>query len=158
RVSGHADRAIGHYAAGAEMIAKRIPRRAATSSMSRLVRYMVAADGGIEPESWARTADYILATKATTTQGEKVGSYRVTNCGTDDPAQATTIIEATQASNKRSKADKTYHLVFSFPPGENPPLDVLHSIEDELCEAIGFADHQRISAVHIDTDHLHVHV
>jgi len=126
--------------------------------MSRLVRYMVAADGGIEPESWARTADYILATKATTTQGEKVGSYRVTNCGTDDPAQATTIIEATQASNKRSKADKTYHLVFSFPPGENPPLDVLHSIEDELCEAIGFADHQRISAVHIDTDHLHVHV
>jgi len=140
------------------MIAKRVPRRGGTSSPARLVRYMVAAQGGIEPESWKRTADYILDSKGTTTQGEKVASYRVTNCGTDDPAQATTIIEATQAGNKRSKADKTYHLVFSFPPGERPALDVLHAIEDELCAAIGFADHQRISAVHIDTDHQHVHV
>lgn len=140
------------------MIAKRVPRTKGTSSPARLVRYMVAAQGGIEPESWARTADYILAVKAATARGEKVGSYRVTNCGTDDPAQATTIIEAIQAANKRSKADKTYHLVFSFPPGEQPTLAVLHAIEDELCEAIGYADHQRISAVHIDTDHLHVHV
>lgn len=140
------------------MIAKRVPRTKGTSSPARLVRYMVAAQGGIEPESWKRTADYILDTKATTAQGEKVGSYRVTNCGTDDPAQATTIIEAIQAANTKSKADKTYHLVYSFPPGERPPLDVLHAIEDELCEAIGYADHQRISAVHIDTDHLHVHV
>ncbi len=140
------------------MIAKKIPRTKGTSSVARLVRYMVAAQGGIEPESWKRTSDYILDSKSTTSHGEKVGSYRVTNCGTDDPAQAATIIEATQAANTRSKADKTYHLVFSFPPGERPPLDVLHIIEDELCEVIGYADHQRISAVHIDTDHLHVHV
>lgn len=140
------------------MIAKKVPRNKGTSSVARLVRYMVAAQGGIEPGSWKRTADYILDTKGTTTQGEKVGSYRVTNCGTDDPAQAAIIIQAIQAANTRSKADKTYHLVFSFPPGERPPLDVLHAIEDELCAAIGYADHQRISAVHIDTDHLHVHV
>lgn len=140
------------------MIAKRIPRTKGTSSAARLVRYMVAAQGGIEPESWKRTADYILDTKKTTTQGEKVASYRVTNCDTDDPAQATVEIETTQLMNQRSKADKTYHLVFSFPPGEQPPLEVLHAIEDELCEAIGLADHQRISAVHQDTDHLHVHV
>lgn len=140
------------------MIAKRIPRNKGTSSAARLVRYMVAAKGGIEPESWARTADYILDSRGTTTKGEKVGSYRVTNCGTDDPAQAATIIEAIQAANTRSKADKTYHLVFSFREGENPPLEVMHQIEDELCEAIGFADHQRISAVHIDTDNIHVHV
>lgn len=140
------------------MIAKRIPRAKGTSSAARLVRYMVAAQGGIEPTSWKRTAEYILDTKKTTTQGEKVASYRVTNCGTDDPADATTIIEATQAANTRSKGEKTYHLVFSFPPGEQPPLEVLHDIEDELCSAIGLADHQRISAVHHDTDHLHVHV
>lgn len=53
------------------MIAKRVPRRAGTSSPARLVRYMVAAQGGIEPESWQRTADYILDTKGATTQGEK---------------------------------------------------------------------------------------
>ncbi|EJD3148801.1 relaxase/mobilization nuclease domain-containing protein [Salmonella enterica] len=140
------------------MIAKRVPRTKGTSSPARLVRYMVAAEGGLDPTSWARTADYILDTKESTTQGERVGSYRVVNCGTDDPAAATILIEATQALNTRSKADKTYHLVFSFPPGEQPSLEVLHAIEDELCASIGYADHQRVSAVHTDTDHLHVHV
>lgn len=140
------------------MIAKRVPRNKATSSAARLAKYMVAAKGSIDPQSWARTADYVLDTGTKTGKGERVAGYRVTNCGTDDPAQATIVIEATQRANTRSKADKTYHLVYSFPPGETPPTDVLHAIEDELCEAIGLADHQRISAVHIDTDHLHVHV
>ena len=139
------------------MIAKRITSKAAKPRIARLVRYVVAAQGGIDPRSWSRTADYMLSS-GTSSRGEKVGGVRVTNCHTDDPAAATTLIEATQASNKRSKTDKTYHLVFSFPPGEQPAIEVLHKIEDELCASIGYADHQRISAVHIDTDHLHVHV
>lgn len=138
------------------MIAKRIPRDKATSNAARLARYVVAARGGIDPRSWTRTADYVLA--ANEDGSEKVGGVRVTNCQTDDPAAATLEIMAVQAINTRSKADKTYHLVFSFPPGEQPPFEVLHAIEDELCAAIGYADHQRISAVHVDTDHLHVHV
>jgi len=141
------------------VIAKRIPARQHTSSIARLARYVVNARGGLDPRSWERTADYILDQNAEkNAQGEKVGGLRVTNCGTDDPAAATLLIEAVQAANTRSKNDKTYHLVFAFPPGEQPPLETLHAIEDELCAAIGFADHQRISAVHIDTDHLHVHV
>jgi hypothetical protein len=121
------------------------------------VRYIVDAEGSLDPRSWSRTADYILCSK-TNKYGEKVGGVRVTNCHTDDPAAATTLIEVTQAVNTRSKTDKTYHLVFSFPPGEEPDLKTLHKIEDELVAAIGFKDHQRISAVHIDTKHLHVHV
>lgn len=140
------------------MIAKRIPREKGTSSPARLVKYMVAAQGQLDPQTWARTADYILETNDTTHKGEKVGSYRVTNCETDDPAAATVLIEATQSMNSRSKNDKTYHLVFSFPPGEEPSLEDLHAIEDDLVGSIGYADHQRISAVHVDTDHLHVHV
>nr|AGH89388.1 putative relaxase protein TraI [uncultured bacterium] len=140
------------------MIAKRVPRDKGTSSPARLVRYMVAAVGDIDPNTWARTSDYILDTKESTIKGEKVDSYRVTNCGTDDPAAAAVFIEAIQAANTRSKSDKTYHLVYSFPPGEHPSLEVLHAIEDELCASIGYADHQRVSAVHKDTDHLHVHV
>lgn len=140
------------------MIAKRVLREKGTSSAARLVKYMVAAQGKNDPQTWERTADYILATDDKTYKGERVGSYRVTNCETDDPAAATVLIEATQSINSRSKNDKTYHLVFSFPPGENPPLEVLHDIEDHLIDSIGYRDHQRISAVHIDTDHLHVHV
>jgi hypothetical protein len=139
------------------MIAKRITSKAAKPHIARLVKYVVAAQGGIDPRSWSRTADYMLAS-GTSSRGEKVGGVRVTNCNTDDPAAATTLIEATQAANTRSKTDKTYHLVFSFPPGEEPDLKVLHAIEDQLVAAIGYAEHQRISAVHIDTDHLHVHV
>ena len=139
------------------MIAKRITSKAAKPRYARLAKYMVAAEGKLDPRSWTRTADYMLAS-AISTRGEKVGGVRVTNCHTDDPAAATTLIEATQAANTRSKTDKTYHLVFSFPPGEEPPLEILHKIEDELVRSIGYADHQRISAVHIDTDHLHVHV
>lgn len=139
------------------MIAKRITSKATTSRVARLVRYVVAAEGSIDPRSWSRTADYMLAS-GTSNRGEKVGGVRVTNCNTGDPAVATTLIEATQAVNTRSKTDKTYHLVFSFPPGEEPPLNTLHKIEDELVAAIGYSEHQRISAVHIDCDHLHVHV
>lgn len=140
------------------MIAKRVPRTLGKSNSSRLVKYMIAAKGEIDPNTWARTADYILDTVNSTHKGERVASHRVTNCGTDDAAAAAILIEATQASNTRSKTDKTYHLVYSFPPGETPSLDILHKIEDELCASIGYEDHQRISAVHIDTDHLHVHV
>lgn len=140
------------------MIAHRINRERKASSPARLIKYMVAAKGGINPTSWERTADYILDSANGTTEGEKVASYRVTNCGTDDPADAAILIQATQAANTRSKAEKTYHFVYSFPPGEQPDLETLHAIEDELCAAIGLDEHQRVSAVHIDTDNLHVHV
>lgn len=140
-----------------KVIAKRITSKAAKPRMARLVKYIVDAEGKLDPRSWERTADYILCSK-TNKYGEKVGGVRVTNCHTDDPAAATTLIEATQAANTSSETDKTYHLMFSFPPGEEPPLDVLHKLEDELVASIGFSDHQRISAVHIDKKHLHVHV
>ncbi len=140
------------------MIAHRINRERKASSPARLIKYMVAAKGGIDPTSWERTADYILDSANGTTEGEKVASYRVTNCGTDDPADAAILIQATQAANTVSKAEKTYHFVYSFPPGEQPDLETLHAIEDELCAAIGLDEHQRVSAVHIDTDNLHVHV
>ena len=131
------------------MIAKRVQRTQGTSSTAGLVRYIVGAQGELDPRSWARTAEYILAMRPERAGGERVASFRVTNCGTDDPSDAALIIEAIQAANTRSKSDKTYHLLFSFPPGETPALEVLHAIEDELCAAIGYAEHQRISAVHV---------
>lgn len=141
------------------MIAKRIPSKAVgkpgSSGYARLARYIVDARGREDPRSWVATADYILDANHS---GAKVGGVRVTNCASDDPALAAIEIMATQETNKRSTREKTYHLMFSFPEGERPPLAVLHAIEDRLCEAIGFEHHQRISAVHVDTAQLHVHV
>ena len=137
------------------MIAKRIHRKKQTSSFARLGKYVVDARGGIDPASWNRTADYILDTKQ---HGAKVSGVRVTNCATEDAAAATLEILAVQARNTRSKSDKTYHLVISFPEGERPAPEQLKYIEDACCSAVGLADHQRISAVHVDTDNLHIHV
>ena len=139
------------------MIAKKIPRKG-PSRAARLVKYMVAAKGETSPETWQRTADYILDTGGETEHGEKVAGWRVTNCGTDDPAEACTAIEATQRQNTTAKGDKTYHLVYSFPAHEKPDIPVLHALEDELVKSIGLEKHQRISAIHINTDYLHVHV
>lgn len=142
------------------MIAKKILAPKGGGRTAVLMRYVVNAQGAADPRSWAATAGYILdADGAENSTGEKVSAVRITNCVSDDPATATMEIEALQSKYKgRSKAAKTYHLVFSFPPGEHPPQAVLHDIEDELCKSIGMQDHQRISAVHIDRDHYHVHV
>ena len=58
----------------------------------------------------------------------------------------------------RALSDKTYHLLITFPENETPDKETLKAIEHELCDSIGFGEHQRISVVHHDTDHLHVHV
>jgi hypothetical protein len=137
------------------VIAKRVHKEKGASNFARLARYVVDARGGVDPATWKRTADYILDTSH---GGEKVGGVRISNCYAEDPAMAAVEIAAKQALNRRSKADRTYNLVVSFPPGEQPDLAQLHYIEDELCAAIGLADHQRISAVHTDTKHLHLHV
>jgi hypothetical protein len=60
--------------------------------------------------------------------------------------------------NTRAMGDRTYHLVISFPPGERPTLSQLEDIERVLVERIGLGGHQRLSATHLDTGHLHLHV
>lgn len=83
---------------------------------------------------------------------------KINNCQTNDIGFACTEISDTQAMNTRTKKDKTYHLVVSFPEGEIPTPDQLDDIENELCKSIGYEDHQRISAVHEDTDNFHFHI
>lgn len=62
-----------------------------------------------------------------------------------------------QACNRRA-ANKTMHLVVAFPACERPSDGQLHQSEDSLCAALGMADHQRLSASHVNTDHAHLHV
>lgn len=156
------------------MIAKRVPRGKA-GNFKRLGRYIVGgasvavsgqplqampgepasqAQPG-EAEVWTRTAEYIVDAAG---GGARTAAVRISNCAASDVEMAIAEILATQSKNVRAKGDRTYHLVVAFPPGEKPALEQLRDIEDELCKAIGFAKHQRLSAVHIDTEHLHLHV
>jgi hypothetical protein len=130
-------------------------RRVAGGSFGRLAAYVSDLKKIGDLRDWRKTADYILDKKGA---GERVEAIRVTNCHYEEPGMALAEIARTQEKNTSSKTDKTYHLIVSFPPGEKPTPAQLHDIEDRLCEAIGLADHQRISAVHNDRDHFHFHV
>jgi hypothetical protein len=119
------------------MIAKHIPMKVPRRSSFRdLVAYITHAKG----------------------RQERIGLVQVTNCHQSEASDAVQEVLATQLRNRRACSDKTYHLLISFDAGDNPSLDARQSIEAALCEAIGFGGHQRISAVHTDTDNLHIHV
>ena len=137
------------------MIAHLTERKAAQDRFGRLGVYILAAKTRGDPSLFGRTADYIAIDDS---GGDRVRDPRITNCASDTLGDAIQEIEWTQALNTRSKADKTLHLIVSFQSHERPSLEVIHTIEDSLCEAIGLVDHQRISAVHEDTDNLHLHI
>jgi hypothetical protein len=135
------------------MIAKRIVRERGASNFRRLGRYIL--DGAAEEEQavMARMADYILGAEKS-----RAANVRFSNCVSTDAELALKEILATQAMNRRAKGDRSYHLVISFPPGERPMLSQLEDVERVLVERIGLGGHQRLSATHLDTGHLHLHV
>lgn len=140
------------------MIAKRIMSPQGGAGYQRLAGYVLSVKREhqpADPASWTRLNAYILDAEH---QGEKVAWARATNCQTDDPGWAVKEVLATQARNTRSRGDKSYHLVVSFPDGEKPTRDQIEDIEDRLCAALGFEEHQRVSAVHQNTDNWHVHI
>lgn len=89
---------------------------------------------------------------------ERVGFINAVNCQSDHHVAATLEVLNTQAQNTRATSDKTYHLIVSFRPGEQVDDTILKAIEARICEGLGFGEHQRVSAVHHDTDNLHLHI
>ena len=49
-------------------------------------------------------------------------------------------------------------LSISFKAGANPDAQTLRLIEERFCKELGYAEHQRVSVVHHDTDNVHIHV
>jgi hypothetical protein len=92
------------------------------------------------------------------TKNERVGYVAVTNCHSDRAEVAVTEVLNTQAKNTRAASDKTYHLILSFLAGEQPEEATLMAIEARICHALGYGGHQRVTAVHHDTDNLHIHI
>ena len=91
-------------------------------------------------------------------KNERVGTIATTNCQSEQAEIAMLEVLNTQIQNTRSSSDKTYHLIVAFPAGEEPDAATLKAIEERICAVIGFSEHQRVSAVHHDTDNLHIHI
>ncbi len=135
------------------MIAKKVAMRAQRkSSMSELIDYLTDEQAKEGPEG---LVDYMTDEQD---DASRVGRVTITNCHATDPTWAAAEMRAVQAMNKRAVSDKTYHMIVSFREGEQPLVTQLQQIEERLCAALGFAEHQRISVVHHDTDNRHVHI
>ena len=94
-------------------------------------------------------------------QGKKktrVGEVVSTKCVSTDTTWAVREIAATQWLNTRAKSPRTYHLIISLKDGANPDAQTLRMIEERFCNALGYAEHQRVSVVHNETDNVHIHV
>ncbi|WP_228892999.1 TraI/MobA(P) family conjugative relaxase [Pseudoduganella aquatica] len=109
----------------------------------------------LKQSDYAGLMQYLLGPQ---NKNERVGEVRVTNCQSMDPTVATIEVLNTQSLNQRATGDKTYHLMLSFRAGEQPGEATLRALEARVCAALGYAEHQRISVVHHDTDNLHVHI
>lgn len=119
------------------MIAKHVPMRS------------------LKKSDFAGLVKYITDEQSKT---ERLGLVNATNCEADTMQAVIGEVLATQQLNTRAEGDKTFHLIVGFPPGENPSEAVLKDIEERLCAGLGFGEHQRVSAVHHDTDHMHIHI
>ena len=91
-------------------------------------------------------------------KNERVVTTSVTNCESSGLTAAVIEVTAIQGMNTRAEFDKTYHLILSFRAGERPDDEALKAIESTICEGLGYGEHQRVSAVHHDTDNLHIHI
>ena len=119
------------------MIAKHVPMKSTRKSdIAELINYLTSDQG----------------------KKERLGSINATNCEAATQTAITAEIIATQQQNTRAQGDKTYHLLISFRSGEKPNEETLKSIEKRICEGPGFKEHQRVSAIHYDTDNLHIHI
>lgn len=119
------------------MIAKHVPMRS------------------LKKSDFAGLAKYITDEQSKT---ERLGLVKATNCEADSLQAVIGEVLATQHMNTRAKGDKTYHLIVSFRAGEKPTADVLEEVEKRICAGLGYAEHQRLSAVHHDTDNVHIHI
>jgi hypothetical protein len=105
--------------------------------------------------SFARLSQYLTARVGV--GGDRV-VFAAHNTGANSIENAVRLIDHTQRQNRSTRADKTLHLVVSFPAGECPSKEVLTDISERLCESLGMADHQRLVVVHDNTSHLHMHL
>lgn len=109
----------------------------------------------VEKSNFASLVAYLCDTQ---NKQERLGWVAVTHCQSATPDAAAREVLATQARNTRAKSDKTYHLIVSFRPGEQVEEAACRAIEERLCEGLGLGAHQRVSALHYDTDSVHLHV
>lgn len=118
-----------------------------------MIAKVINNSGSSSSATFGRIAKYITDEKQ---GGDKADWVDYTNFVANDE-NAVFEARAIQDLNSRAK-HKSMHFVISFPNGERPEKEVIKDAEEQAIKALGFDDHQRISALHSNTDHVHLHV
>jgi hypothetical protein len=66
-------------------------------------------------------------------------------------------MKAVAAQNTRA-GDPVYHVILSWPDGENPTDDQVFACGAHALSAVDMAGHQYVFAIHRDTDNVHLHI
>ncbi|EDR0277126.1 IncI1-type relaxase NikB [Salmonella enterica subsp. arizonae] len=92
---------------------------------------------------------------------EWVNFYGVTcfhNCTSLETAAEEMEYTARQARYAKDDTDPVFHYILSWQSHESPRPEQIYDSVRHTLKALGLSSHQYVSAVHTDTDNLHVHV
>lgn len=79
------------------------------------------------------------------------------NLGTDDPALAAPLMQATARQSVLVQAP-VYHLTVSFDHQDHVTPEQMQSVVDRVLRDLGLSEHQALMVAHKDREHAHVHV
>lgn len=119
------------------MIIRIMPMKsAAKSSVERAVRYVTDSQN----------------------KSERIGATFFCNLDAQTADDAVHLMKWTQAQNKNAKGDRTLHLAISFHKEDRLNQEILREVAQKVLDALGYSGHQCVAALHLDTDHPHLHL
>lgn len=127
------------------------PEMPHSSRFSRLVDYATK----LRDESFISLVDVMPD------GGEWVNFYGVTcfhNCTSIESAAEEMEFSARKAKFAHNKSDPVFHYILSWQSHESPRPEQIYDSVSHTLSRLGLAGHQFVSAVHTDTDNLHVHI
>lgn len=80
------------------------------------------------------------------------------NCTSLETAAEEMEYTARQARYAKDDTDPVFHYILSWQAHESPRPEQIYDSVRHTLKALGLSEHQYVSAVHTDTDNLHVHV
>ena len=101
-------------------------------------------------------ASYLVSGRSGT-ETERVAWTAGRNLGTDDPALAAPLMQAT-ARQSALVQTPVYHLTVSFNHEDRVTPAQMQSVADRVLRDLGLAEHQAMMVAHRDRAHAHVHV
>lgn len=127
------------------------PEMPHSSRFSRLVDYATK----LRDESFISLVDVMPD------GSEWVNFYGVTcfhNCTSIESAAEEMEFSARKAKFAHNKSDPVFHYILSWQSHESPRPEQIYDSVSHTLSRLGLAGHQFVSAVHTDTDNLHVHI